>query len=159
MPSSDLKQFTDLQAARIQHLESLLGYPSQQPWQSEPTPYDGFSHDQEAESGLPSLAELEVMRPSPEPESRAFGEAFYDPFSQHAAISAFKPSPAALSSGTGTHNEVRRSASLSGSASLAGSGSPMEEEIRGRQMARPERMDLDTMFEGLRREDDGGMRW
>jgi hypothetical protein len=158
--SSDLKQFTDLQAARIQHLESLLGYQQDAPWQMDST-FDPSRPD------LP-LADLEVMRPSPEPETRPLG--FYNPFSNDAALSAFGPSPATLSSGSVT-NDFRRSASLSGSGSI-GSGSPMDDEMRGRQAARPDRresaaeirmgmsgMDLDAMFGGIRREGDGGIRW
>jgi len=177
----DLKQFTDMQAARIQHLESLLGYRSQTPaWQNASAHYGQSDHQGVARAPeLAPLAEhqLEVLRPSPEPESRPFDGNFYNPFMQENGLSGMEPSPAAMSTGSMNQNDYRRSSSFSGSFSIDGQGSgnkssPMEDEVRGRQMARPERkesaaeiqsgmstMDLDAMFGGVRREEDGGMRW
>jgi hypothetical protein len=174
---SDLKHVTDVQAARIQQLEALLGY---QPQSSVPHTWSGgVVHDHyNATERFPQPVthRLEVMRPSPEPEVRPFNDEFYNTFQQN-GMPAFEPSPGHMS------NEFRRSSSLSNSASFEGHGSgskssPLEPSIieegdnRGRQMVRNVRkesdadiqmgmsgMDLDAMFAGRRAEGTGGMRW
>lgn len=166
---SDLKHITELQAARIQHLEALLASTGMaQPsfsWPTGPamTPFNGIDG-----SHLATLPEhqLEVMRPSPESASPL-------PTPWHtgrADLMAYEPSPHSSASA----NDFRRSSSLSTSESIEGDlrhvglklspgehASPIMEEFTSPHPARKlsdvelqmsmSGMDIDAMF-GARRE-------
>jgi hypothetical protein len=167
--SSDLKHITELQAARIQHLESLLASTGiTQPsfsWPTGPamTPFNGLEG-----SHLATLPEhqLEVMRPSPESASPLPGTWQ----TGRADLMAYEPSPRSSASA----NDFRRSSSLSTSESLEGDlkqagfklspgdhASPILEEFTSPHPTRKlsdvelqmsmSGMDIDAMF-GARRE-------
>jgi hypothetical protein len=185
-----------MQAVRIQQLEALLGYQAAQStaaplaWQPDAGTFNPF-----AKTAVPRGADLiplqehrlEVMRPSPEPETRPLIGAFYESFPASTGTTAFVPSPTNVSTGSASANDLRRSSSISTSISLDGRGSgnkpsPLDAQLftdedtrgRGRHMNRYNRkesdadiqlsmssMDLDAMFGGGPRveEDSGGMRW
>lgn len=166
---SDLKHITELQAARIQHLEALLASTGMaQPsfsWPGGPamTPFNGIEGPH-----LATLPEhqLEVMRPSPESASPLPA-----PWQTgRADLMAYDPSPHSSTS----VNDFRRSSSLSTSESIegdlknvgfklspGGNTSPIMEEFTSPHPARKlsdvelqmsmSGMDIDAMF-GARRE-------
>lgn len=156
LTKSDLKHITEMQAARIQQLESMLSVSSQQFW-----PNANFTHVSQ-QPDLATLAEhsqLDILQTSPDGGSTSSLHAW--PHSS-SGLMAFQPSPTDHSSGS---NNFRRSSSLStsDSAEKQDSTSPNAVSPHGRKPSEVELqlsmsgMDIDSMF--LPRDELRGSRW
>jgi hypothetical protein len=186
--NSDLKHITEMQAARIQHLESALlstGFSSMPSMSGGNDTFlwsgaEAFS-THAGVSQPPNLAplsehhQLEVMRPSPELESISSWQVGRG----QDGLMAFEPSPTDHS--TGSAHNFRRSSSLSASDSidsdsksgfkgtpdrlLLGDLGSIPSGDRTRKMSDAElhlsmnSMDIDAMFGSRKVETSGTLRW